>query len=279
MARQPVSSLPSPIKSNYRENVARNSIGGKIDNIGSKRDESTVHTFLSLQRTSSLFGETSTTSSSTRSSDPEDLSAHRIRAKYFYRLGIGKPQVPPSSHGNNSTMMVHTRKPCRSNSLPSHVEVLKDDLGQPDVSLTLLTSLPQHTHSKFNKKAKVAFNTEVNVHFIPHRSQYSSCDKERLWMVPHELEKMAYRNCIEFTVEQWDWRQAIEESDFVLVQGILTHPAHAMMQQQQLQQRCTPSRQFCMIFSAQQQQQHSRRHHKLDSHRYSASPLTNSRFR
>jgi hypothetical protein len=66
-------------------------------------------------------------------------------------------------------------------------------------------------------------------------------------MSPAELEEMAYRNYFEFASEHWDWRQAVEEEDFCLFAGAWTHPAHVT--------RYTPSRQFCMIRSAQQQQQ------------------------
>ncbi len=272
MARQPISSLQSPIKTAInREPLLRDSKCNKMIAYVAKRDESNVHKFAPLQRTSSLFGETSTTSTSTRSSEPEDLSAQRIRANYFYRLGIGKPQVASPTY-RNGCIQAHLRRQSDSVFESSHTEVLKDDLGQADPSLTKNSS-PQY--SKFNKDSKVSFSAEVSIHLIPHRNHYSSQDKERLWMLPHELEEMAYRNCVEFTLEHWDWKQAIEESDFVLLQGILTHPAHAMMIQQQQQQRCTPSRQFCMIFSA--QQQHSRRHHKPEHQGYTSH--LNTRYR
>jgi len=256
--------------------------------------ESKFHVFSPLQRTASLFGETSTTSSSTRSSEIEEVSAQRIRARYFSKLGIEKPpqmipgksEVSASISGGArtgamavahkfSSIKTHVQRNSYGVSKSSYTELLKDDLGQTDMNLTMY-SVPQH--SKYNKGSKVAFKTDVRVHLIPHRNQYSVKEKEQLWMPPHELELMAHRNCIEFTVEQWDWRQAIEESDFVLMQGTLTHPAHAIiLQQQQLQkqhqqqQRYTPSRQFCMIFSAQQQQSRRNHNYKPEYHQYSSS--------
>jgi hypothetical protein len=200
-----------------------------------------------LQRKSSLFGETSTGSSSTESSGHEVASAHRIRSRYLHKLGVGTPASSPLLKKNS-----------KSNNMQS-TETLKDDLGRTDSTLTSSSSTPQH--SKHNASPKVRFLPQVSVHSIPHRNQYSSKVKQLLWMAPQELEEAACRNYIEFAAEQWDWRQAAEESNFVLIQGVSTHPAHAQMllQQQQQQRSCTPNRQFCMVFSAQQQlskQQH-----------------------
>lgn len=224
--------------------------------------------FPPLERCWSLSGETSTSSSSSPSSEPaEDASAKRIRAKYFYTLGIGKPKLPVTplhgSTGSSRQVVPNGQQRIRSIlkiSSPTHSN------ADPSLSKGLFSNNIQTTTTNTNKRrdSKVVFKTEVSIHLIPNRHQFSSKEKEQLWMLPQELEETAYRNYIEFSLEQWDWQQAIEENDFVLIQGMLTHPAHVAMMQQQM--HCTPNRQFCRIFSA--QQQHLRQHQYQRPHQY-----------
>lgn len=192
--------------------------------------------FCQLQRKTSLLGETSTSSTSTLSSSCLEISsAHQIRSRYFYKLGV--IQSKPVSSLAASINKRRTLK-------PSHYEVLKNDLGQVDPTLSI-HSRPQHATN--NTKGKVCFKSNVTVHEIPHAKDYSIRTRESLWMTPEELEETAYRNCIEFAAENWNWLEAVEEPEFVLVQGTLRHPAHACFQHYNL------NHQFCSRFSAQQQ--------------------------
>jgi len=253
----------------------------------SKHDLSS-DSFPALERCWSLSGETSTSSSSTTtpSFEPEDASAKRIRAKYFYALGIGKPKLPLAPlHGSNKVSNQAASLPNVHQRIRSILKISRttpvDPTPTPSKGLFLNNSNSNQGCSR--KESKVVFKTDVSIHVIPSRHQISLKEKELLWMMPQELEETAYRNYIEFSLEQWDWQQAIEEKDFVLLQGILTHPAHVvMMQQQQLQMHCTPNRQFCRIFSAQQhlrQQQQHHHHHHHPQYRYTASSQSSMNYR
>ena len=66
-------------------------------------------------------------------------------------------------------------------------------------------------------------------------------------MDPQELQLNAARNVLEFAAENWDWRQATEEKDMVIVDDhTLVHPVH-------LHRQCNMQRQFLMIMSAHRQ--------------------------
>eukprot|EP00934_Nitzschia_sp_Nitz4_P008947 Nitzschia sp. Nitz4//scaffold176_size46146//35976//36707//NITZ4_007196-RA/size46146-exonerate_est2genome-gene-0.22-mRNA-1//-1//CDS//3329539027//8937//frame0 len=194
--------------------------------------------FCSLTRKRSLLGESSTVSTSTHSSSGlEPATSQQIRSRFLGRLGFVQPSV------TNANIVPIRRKKPESNTTEA---VLKKDLGKPDRTLTL-ESRPQQ--AKQNKRATVCFRATVTVHAIPHFKDYSPCTKGQMWMNPKELDEMAYRNCIEFAAEQWNWREATEERDFVLCEGKLTHPAHASYQRQY-----NLRRQFCYMMSARQQQ-------------------------
>lgn len=75
-------------------------------------------------------------------------------------------------------------------------------------------------------------------------------------MSADQLDDSVERNCLEFAAELYDWQNAVEEREFVCIQGRKVHPAHAYVYQQELHKYNT-NRQFCMILSAQQQQQQS----------------------
>lgn len=275
MGRQPLTNLQPTL---VRTNTSSTATSSKDDSSSGMKFpassrlvvvvESSNHKFLPLRREASSYGESSTSSSSSGSSALESVSSHRIRSRYFQKLGVmgGPPCVV-------ATKLAQKIKP-GARPAPTFTEVLKDDLGHADDNLTAL-SPPQH--SKYNRESKVGFQAQVSIHEIPHRNEYSLEIRERLWMTPKELEEAAYRNCIEFTAEEWDWRQAVEEPDFCLIQGVWTHPAHALLfLQEQQQQRFNPNRQFCMIFSAQQQQQrhliHNHHHHGDQPHLFRPYP-------
>jgi len=75
----------------------------------------------------------------------------------------------------------------------------------------------------------VSFSSSVMVHPIPMRSDYSSRMRKHLWINRHERLKNALRNAIEFEVENHDWRQALEDKDFIYCAylGEKIHPVHS----------------------------------------------------
>ena len=183
---------------------------------------------------------------------------YRILNTYFHRLGVLRPTIPPSR--NLNTSKASSRKE-NIREKASKTEILKQDLGQADSSLSR-RSAPQHVN-KENGRAKVGFAPCVTVHSIPNCKDYSQRMKQLLWVPARELGENLQRNHIEFASEQWDWRCAVEEKDFVMIQGVLVHPVHAEILYQRhqeeeeqrfqhQQQSCNLNRQFCMLLSEQQ---------------------------
>ncbi|GKY96896.1 hypothetical protein MPSEU_000648600 [Mayamaea pseudoterrestris] len=74
---------------------------------------------------------------------------------------------------------------------------------------------------------KVSFDPQVKVYEIPHRDSYEQ--KSMIWNSQREIKRQASRNTIEYAYEQFDWRMAAEEAQFVqLPTGQFVHPAHFM---------------------------------------------------
>jgi len=75
---------------------------------------------------------------------------------------------------------------------------------------------------------RVSFGPSVCVRPIPTRSEYSDRMKSQIWSSRHELQMNAQRNVIEFTAENWDWRQAASDDDMIIcdVTGERVHPIH-----------------------------------------------------
>jgi hypothetical protein len=90
----------------------------------------------------------------------------------------------------------------------------------------------------------VCFESSVKIHPIPSRSDYSERVRSSLWQHPAEFQANLRRNMFEIQAENWDWRQATEEKDMVLMRDELVHPVHFMRQ-------CNMKRQFLLIMSAQ----------------------------
>ena len=174
----------------------------------------------------------------TKAAFPPMAESSHIRSRYLRRLGVGNPKIAPMTQAQNI-----------SRNEQHSLEVLKNDHGRKDASLTT-NSPPIHAHPILSK-AEVSFESAVRVHCIPNRKEYSERVKKTLWMQPRELEESATRNYIEFQAEGWDWRRATEETDFVVYQNQLIHPAH-------LTRQCNLQQQFLMIMSAQQQHKQRR---------------------
>jgi len=78
-------------------------------------------------------------------------------------------------------------------------------------------------------KRRVSFDSSVSVVPIPKRDEYSSRIKDRIWNSAIVIYENATRNALEFSTENWDWRQVREENDFFICvdTGESVHPAHA----------------------------------------------------
>ena len=89
---------------------------------------------------------------------------------------------------------------------------------------------PKSTKQTNNKKKKksIKFAPSVSVVQIPMRTEYSSRIATRLWSSRTEIRDNANRNVIEFSAENWDWRNVVEDDGMFVctVSGELVHPVH-----------------------------------------------------
>lgn len=89
---------------------------------------------------------------------------------------------------------------------------------------------PKSTKQTNQKKKKkcIKFAPSVSVVQIPMRTEYSSRIATRLWSSKTEIRDNANRNVIEFSAENWDWRNVVEDDGMFVctVSGELIHPVH-----------------------------------------------------
>jgi len=92
------------------------------------------------------------------------------------------------------------------------------------------TSTPPRSTKQNHRKKKrsINFSPTVSVIQIPMRTEYSSRIATRLWSSRTEIRDNANRNVIEFSAENWDWRNAIEDDGMFVctASGELIHPVH-----------------------------------------------------
>lgn len=99
-------------------------------------------------------------------------------------------------------------------------------------------------------RRRVSFETTPpRIHAIPNRHSHSAEQKTSLWTSPRELRKNYARNVLEFRSENWDYRQCVEEDQFVWLPianvWTLVHPVHVwhawhVSEQPQEYQHCDP---------------------------------------
>ena len=75
-------------------------------------------------------------------------------------------------------------------------------------------------------KRRVSLHNDVAVVPIPMRTEYSLQVRERLWSPPSELHQNAMRNTLEFAAEGFQWRNATDDAQMVIVNGERVHPIH-----------------------------------------------------
>lgn len=168
--------------------------------------------------------------------------ASQIRSRFLDTLGI--------SRGSKIACVPRSSLPRRQRKQPATQELLKSDSGMPDTSLGpdsfSSTSLPNNFDARKRKSRKsVAFENAVLVHQIPTRHEFSDRIRNTLWTSSVEMQMNYNRNVIEFTAENWDYRQCLEEDHFFVAQdGQLIHPVH-------LQQERNLKWHFCAVMCAQ----------------------------
>lgn len=174
--------------------------------------------------------------------------ASQIRSRFLDTLGI--------SRGSRVACVPHSPPPLRKRMLPATQELLKSDSGEPDESLGpnsfSSSSVPNNVGGRKRKNRKsVAFENAVVVHQIPTRHEYSQRIRNTLWTNSVAMQKNYNRNVIEFTAENWDYRQCLEEEHFFVDQdGQLVHPVH-------LQRERNLKWHFCAVMCAQQHEQYA----------------------
>ena len=191
-----------------------------------------------------------TTNSYTHRAVRSRTHASQIRSRFLDTLGI--------SRANQQAVCVANKKssppPRRRRKLPATQELLKSDSGEPDESLgpNSLSSIstPNNFGGRERKNGKsVAFENAVTVHQIPTRHEFSGRIRNTLWTNAAEMQRNYNRNVIEFTAENWDYRQCLEEEHFFVAHnGELIHPVH-------LQQERNLKWHFCAVMCAQQHEQ------------------------
>lgn len=101
----------------------------------------------------------------------------------------------------------------------------------PSIGSNDKTSAPPRSTKQANneqKKKSIQFAPSVSVVQIPMRTEYSSRIATRLWSSRTEIRDNANRNVIEFSAENWDWRNVVEDDGMFVctVSGELIHPVH-----------------------------------------------------
>jgi len=134
----------------------------------------------------------------------------QIRAQFLQSLGITRtPMV------SNAVTEVNTTRPRhrRGNSL------LSSDTTEAALKYNYEDIFIVH-------KVAVSFCETVAVREIPSHRDYEPADKAQLWNGAQALAATVQRNKLEFTAENYDFEQVLEEDAFVqMPTGELVHPA------------------------------------------------------
>jgi hypothetical protein len=107
----------------------------------------------------------------------------------------------------------------RSSSPESSPETVSELQDEP-------TTLPQGDADSSSPQRSLRFFPTVTVHPIPLHSAYSSRIRNTVWTSAAEMQENVARNCLEFSAENWDWNQVLEDQDMVMYHGEKVHPVH-----------------------------------------------------
>lgn len=168
---------------------------------------------------------------SSSKSPNSSMKSHQIRDRYIRTLGIR------NSSTENTTSSRFQKSDQHSRSMPVKMleEPLKGDDSEYQRRLLITASTrysPKSVMTPLKEgkmKRQVSFDNSVSVVPIPKRDAYSSRFRNRIWNSAAEIHQNANRNAMEFSAENWDWRQVLEETHFFICvdTGEMVHPVHA----------------------------------------------------
>jgi hypothetical protein len=148
--------------------------------------------------------------------------AHEVRLQFLQNLGIyQKPPPPPdpstdnaSSSNNNSTT---TFEPWG----PSYTGFLNDTDNDNDNDDDSSSCCP------IKENRHIRFQPITKIHPIPSHKVYSNRIKQTIWTGAEELGDNVARNSLEFSYEEWNADNVIdEESGLIYFHGSWVHPVH-----------------------------------------------------
>ena len=168
-------------------------------------------TFISRVCSSSETCASSTASSSQSGSTKSvtktyllDRKDSEIRCKYLQKLGIfpNRSQIPARGEEQNIALseILQSHEDLRGLSPPSTIS--------PDILMS-----PIHTK---RPRPRVTFQKMVEVYLIPHKNMFSNQVRRSLWNDPEDIYRNALRNSVEFAAENFDWRQAVQDENFLV---------------------------------------------------------------
>jgi len=173
------------------------------------------------------------------------VKSQQLRNRYLQTLGIKKSSIEISTATRFQSGQDSSMKPVRTLKEP----LKGDDRKYRRKYQTRSTGLsPMSVMSSINDgkgmKRQVSFDNSVSVVPIPKRDAYSYRIRNRIWNSAVEIHDNANRNAVEFSAENWDWRQVREEDEFFICvdTGEKVHPVHANLFLEVQEFSCGPSK-------------------------------------
>lgn len=141
----------------------------------------------------------------------------QIRNKYLQKLGV----VPPSSRAS-------AKCPSQQKAFDLQDQLKECNLLKKFEYISPLDVASLEKYPDPNRRRSVSFDSSVHIRVILNKKMYSRRTKCSLWYTPEELDQNSRRNSFEFEAENWDWRRAVEDEQFVTCPktGEKVHPAH-----------------------------------------------------
>jgi len=185
-------------------------------------------------------------SSMNRNQIPNSLvKSQQVRNRYLQTLGIKNLSTEISAATRFQSSRNSSMRPVRTLKEPLKGDDRKYQRKHQPISTSYS---PQSVMSSINvrtvMKRQVSFDNSVSVVPIPKRDAYSYRIKNRIWNSAIEIHENAHRNAVEFSAENWDWRQVREEEEFLICvdTGEKVHPVHASFYQEVEEFSCGPSK-------------------------------------
>jgi len=170
--------------------------------------------------------------------------SQQLRNRYLRMLGIRN-----SSTDTTDATISRPNQMSRMKKVKILKEPLKGNDGKyvkESQSTTHRWNSPQSVMYPIEERTKrrVSFDSSVLVIPIPKRDEYSQRIKNQIWNSAVDIYENATRNALEFSAENWDWRQVREEEDFFICidTGEMVHPAHTNLFLEVETYSCGPSK-------------------------------------